>query len=680
MGLPDALRRSRSRAPRRCSQEINGWDVATGDFLDGYTKLKDDGSTVCGCWIYCGVYKDGVNQAARKKPHWEQSYVAPEWAWAWPANRRILYNRASADPRRATRGRSARSYVWWDAERGEVDGPRRARLRGDEAARLRAARRRRGRGRDRRRPPVHHAGRRPRLARSSRRASRTGRCRRTTSRTSRRSRTRSTRSARTRARQQFERPENPYNPVAGEPGEDAYPYVADDLPADRAPHRRRDVALRARTSPSSSRRCSARCSPELAAEARPRARRLGDDLHRALGDRGARARDRPDPADRGAGPHDAPGRPALPLGLARPDHGRRGQRPLARSCSTRTCHIQEVKAFSVRHPAGPAAARRGAARVRRAGADARARGARGRERVEPESVRRDDMSALAEPTGKPCRLAGHLRRGREAARRLLHRHVGLHRLQGLRGRLQGVEPRARGRLRLDGRVVRQHLDARREHVAPRRVRRAGQAAAPRRRLRRRRRRCRRRRDRRRAALADELRRLQALHARRLPRRLPDRRALPHRVRHGRRPAGRLQRLRLLRARVPVRRPRQAAPAAALERPAAAIFGSSSARRRTAASGSARSATTGSRAATSRRARRRARPTRSSSGRSTSCASGPRSGSRSSRPSGWNGARLYGHDPDDGVGGFGAFFLLLDEPEVYGLPPDPVVTTRDLPEM
>jgi formate dehydrogenase iron-sulfur subunit len=44
------------------------------------------------------------------------------------------------------------------------------------------------------------------------------------------------------------------------------------------------------------------------------------------------------------------------------------------------------------------------------------------------------------------------------------------------------------------------------------------------------------------------------------------------------------------------------------------------------------------------------------------------------------ARLYGADPDDGVGGDGAFFLLLDEPEVYGLPPDPVVTTRDLPSM
>jgi formate dehydrogenase iron-sulfur subunit len=44
------------------------------------------------------------------------------------------------------------------------------------------------------------------------------------------------------------------------------------------------------------------------------------------------------------------------------------------------------------------------------------------------------------------------------------------------------------------------------------------------------------------------------------------------------------------------------------------------------------------------------------------------------------AQLYGEDPDDGVGGAGAFFLLLDAPEVYGLPPDPRVTTRDLPKM
>jgi formate dehydrogenase iron-sulfur subunit len=48
--------------------------------------------------------------------------------------------------------------------------------------------------------------------------------------------------------------------------------------------------------------------------------------------------------------------------------------------------------------------------------------------------------------------------------------------------------------------------------------------------------------------------------------------------------------------------------------------------------------------------------------------------------GWNGARLYGEDPDGGVDGFGAFFLLLDEPEVYGLPPDPVATTKHLGEI
>jgi formate dehydrogenase iron-sulfur subunit len=48
--------------------------------------------------------------------------------------------------------------------------------------------------------------------------------------------------------------------------------------------------------------------------------------------------------------------------------------------------------------------------------------------------------------------------------------------------------------------------------------------------------------------------------------------------------------------------------------------------------------------------------------------------------GWNGAQLYGRDPEDGVGGFGAFFLLLDDPEVYGLPPDPVVTTKELGSM
>ena len=102
-------------------QEVSGWEVPAGTFLDGYPKLKPDGSTVCGRWIYCGVFKDGINQAARKKPHWEQSYVAAEWAWAWPANRRMLYNRASADPN-GKPWSERKKFVWWDPEQGAWTG------------------------------------------------------------------------------------------------------------------------------------------------------------------------------------------------------------------------------------------------------------------------------------------------------------------------------------------------------------------------------------------------------------------------------------------------------------------------------------------------------------------------------------------------------------------------------
>jgi formate dehydrogenase major subunit len=93
--------------------EINGVD-ADGAPLSSYTELKADGSTSCGCWIYCGCYAGGVNQPARRKPGSEQSWVAPEWGWAWPANRRILYNRASADPE-GKPWSERKAYLWWDA-------------------------------------------------------------------------------------------------------------------------------------------------------------------------------------------------------------------------------------------------------------------------------------------------------------------------------------------------------------------------------------------------------------------------------------------------------------------------------------------------------------------------------------------------------------------------------------
>jgi formate dehydrogenase major subunit len=103
-------------------QEVSGQEIESRKFLSGYPELKDDGSTLCGCWIYCGCFKDGVNQTARKKPHWEQeSYVAPEWAWAWPANRRLLYNRASADPD-GKPWSERKKYVWWDQEQRKWTG------------------------------------------------------------------------------------------------------------------------------------------------------------------------------------------------------------------------------------------------------------------------------------------------------------------------------------------------------------------------------------------------------------------------------------------------------------------------------------------------------------------------------------------------------------------------------
>ena len=100
--------------------EINGWD-SQGRPLASYEQLNPDGSTACGCWIYCGVYADGVNQAARRKPAGEQDWVANEWGWAWPANRRILYNRASADPG-GKPWSERKAYLWWDEENARWTG------------------------------------------------------------------------------------------------------------------------------------------------------------------------------------------------------------------------------------------------------------------------------------------------------------------------------------------------------------------------------------------------------------------------------------------------------------------------------------------------------------------------------------------------------------------------------
>jgi formate dehydrogenase major subunit len=104
-------------------REMNGYDLTTGKLVSGFTDLKDDGSTSCGNWIYSGVTpREGENKArsrTRDKPGEFTNHAG--WAFAWPANRRIMYNRASADPD----GRpwsERKKLIWWDAQANDGKG------------------------------------------------------------------------------------------------------------------------------------------------------------------------------------------------------------------------------------------------------------------------------------------------------------------------------------------------------------------------------------------------------------------------------------------------------------------------------------------------------------------------------------------------------------------------------
>lgn len=105
-------------------REINGYRVADGAHVASFTELKDDGSTACGCWLYSGVMPAPDRNLARNRqpdaPDGPGTHL--DWGFAWPANRRMLYNRASADP--AGRPWSARKrYMAWDAHAGRWTGP-----------------------------------------------------------------------------------------------------------------------------------------------------------------------------------------------------------------------------------------------------------------------------------------------------------------------------------------------------------------------------------------------------------------------------------------------------------------------------------------------------------------------------------------------------------------------------
>jgi len=130
--------------PHKIAKQINGYyesDVSVkdkdgketvfkkGSLVSAFAQLKDDGSTSSGCWIYCASYTDKGNMSARRKTEDAPNKIGlyPEFAWAWPVNRRIIYNRAAVDPK----GQPWDDKKWvvrWNAEtkkwEGDVpDGP-----------------------------------------------------------------------------------------------------------------------------------------------------------------------------------------------------------------------------------------------------------------------------------------------------------------------------------------------------------------------------------------------------------------------------------------------------------------------------------------------------------------------------------------------------------------------------
>lgn len=100
-------------------REIHGWSHSNGTRapVRNFGDLRADGTTACGCWIYSGVF-DGENRANQREPH---GRYAHGWGWAWPLDRRILYNRASARPD-GKPWSERKALVWWDGVKREWTG------------------------------------------------------------------------------------------------------------------------------------------------------------------------------------------------------------------------------------------------------------------------------------------------------------------------------------------------------------------------------------------------------------------------------------------------------------------------------------------------------------------------------------------------------------------------------
>jgi len=103
----------------RIVKEINGYTVADGKLLPHYNQLRADGSTASGCWIYTGIMPEEGQNRARSRQADDRASLG--WGYAWPANERVLYNRASADPE-GHPWSERKAWIWWDAAQGRWTG------------------------------------------------------------------------------------------------------------------------------------------------------------------------------------------------------------------------------------------------------------------------------------------------------------------------------------------------------------------------------------------------------------------------------------------------------------------------------------------------------------------------------------------------------------------------------
>jgi formate dehydrogenase major subunit len=102
--------------------DATGQVIKAGQQLPGFAWLKDDGTTMCGNWIYSGSWTEAGSQIQRRGTEDPSGMgVFPNWSWSWPANRRVLYNRASCNPE-GKPWDSDRKQVWWSEAAGKWVG------------------------------------------------------------------------------------------------------------------------------------------------------------------------------------------------------------------------------------------------------------------------------------------------------------------------------------------------------------------------------------------------------------------------------------------------------------------------------------------------------------------------------------------------------------------------------